>query len=236
MSICERPDSSGRDSSCDSQHVSARFNESFFSDTDDSGFENSDVTDSSDETKVEFVPSLNQLSRAITPELALGLEATRRAIVEILFRLEVTAGMSSTGETSPYTIRPGYPQSASTDSSFQQESSKQTTNDGKVPFGNGSNGKNGKGPDGNANYGENNGDGGEDDWGIQGTITTNLGHCACCPYSRSRHSAGSKQPTPLVVAGAASLKFACPYFKHNPNNHLEGSCKGPGWSDVSRVK
>jgi hypothetical protein len=35
----------------------------------------------------------------------------------------------------------------------------------------------------------------------------------------------------------AGMRYACPYFKHNPSKHLTWrSCAGPGWENVHRAK
>jgi hypothetical protein len=35
----------------------------------------------------------------------------------------------------------------------------------------------------------------------------------------------------------SGLKFACPFYKHNPQNHQKWrACRGPGWPNVHRVK
>jgi hypothetical protein len=31
-------------------------------------------------------------------------------------------------------------------------------------------------------------------------------------------------------------RFACPYYKHDPDANLHRSCRGPGWPTVHRVK
>ncbi|ORX94288.1 hypothetical protein BCR34DRAFT_225845 [Clohesyomyces aquaticus] len=33
-----------------------------------------------------------------------------------------------------------------------------------------------------------------------------------------------------------SLRLACPFFKKDPASHMRGSCSGPGWDSVHRVK
>jgi hypothetical protein len=33
-----------------------------------------------------------------------------------------------------------------------------------------------------------------------------------------------------------SKRYACPFYKHNPSKYRNGSCGGPGWISVSRVK
>ena len=41
----------------------------------------------------------------------------------------------------------------------------------------------------------------------------------------------------LPPNASSGLRFACPFFKHNPQNHQKWrACRGPGWQNVHRVK
>lgn len=51
----------------------------------------------------------------------------------------------------------------------------------------------------------------------------------------------TKRPNPKADndkgKGKEGLRFACPYFKHNPMKYQRwGTCLGPGWEEVRRVK
>ena len=46
-----------------------------------------------------------------------------------------------------------------------------------------------------------------------------------------------RNPTSPNSEDGHSLKYACPYFKRNPQRYKQRrSCAGPGWSDISRIK
>lgn len=51
---------------------------------------------------------------------------------------------------------------------------------------------------------------------------------------------GSNEKNPLKkprLEGEKNTRFACPFFKHNPNKFIdERSCCGPGWTNTQRVK
>ena len=41
----------------------------------------------------------------------------------------------------------------------------------------------------------------------------------------------------LPPNSSSGLRFACPFYKHNPQNHQKWrACRGPGWQNVHRVK
>lgn len=50
------------------------------------------------------------------------------------------------------------------------------------------------------------------------------------------HANKNRRRIPQSRLGQRKLRFACPFFKHNPERYQLRSCRGPGWQDVSRVK
>lgn len=231
MSIWKRADSSEKDSSSPPQHTPAGSDKSFLSD-DEFDSESSYITDSSDELKGDIVPTLDHLGLTVDPELALSLEATRRAISEILFSLSATAGQTSSSTTGSTSSQP-----TSLGSSSDQGNSEQASDNRKAPLGNGGNEDSGMGNDGSGIHGKDNEGREEYDENMQDPRIDETDHCACCPNSRSKPGTESKQTRPLAVETKSLLKFACPYFKHNPNHHFKTrACRAPGWSIISRVK
>jgi hypothetical protein len=52
-----------------------------------------------------------------------------------------------------------------------------------------------------------------------------------------RDGGGSKAPGKKRVKYNASMRFACPFYKHDPDRYKAArSCCGPGWESVHRVK
>jgi hypothetical protein len=53
-----------------------------------------------------------------------------------------------------------------------------------------------------------------------------------------RRKKAKKTPSDTITVDRdANRKFACPYFKRNPNKYRKWtSCPGPGWEEVHRVK
>jgi hypothetical protein len=74
-------------------------------------------------------------------------------------------------------------------------------------------------------------DGSRDDGGMAGKP---LPHCKCCPnYGYAPGTAPSKS-FPTTAQATASSKFACPYFKHNPERYSK--CGEKKFPQVYRIK
>ena len=174
--------------------------------------------------------SLDELGRGGAPELALAMEAVRRAMVEFLQVLAVPGGVSAHNVVS-CARDSGPSQYSGPDQGYSQ----QTSSTDKVPAGNGGNGKRKKGGTGEDEGDYEDGDG--DDWSTAGRESTGSNHCKGCRCFRS--SAPGKAPSNRMftgVQGTASLKFACPYFKHSPERHtVHRACRGPGYPKFHRI-
>jgi hypothetical protein len=232
MSIRSSPSAHHKESSGPSDPIYTGLDDSSLSDDSDLDSESSYFTESSDGANKIFVHSLEELGRGRAPELALAMEATKRAMMELLHFLADPPGLS----THDVKITSCAEESGPSGYSGPGRGYSQGTE--KVPQENGGNGRRKKGDVGDDNTEEDGSeDGGRDDGSKAGKASILPDdHCPCCRFKSYAPGKAPSNPFSTRAQATTSLRFACPFFKHNPEKNPNSACRGPGWAKVSRIK